>query len=275
MSKEKNWTGERLETFISGETMTEHLHRYAIAIDLVKGKNVLDIACGEGYGANLLAQHAAHVTGADIDSTTIANAKSKYCRENLSFLTCSVENIPFPDTHFDAVVSFETIEHTTNHEKMLQEIKRVLKPDGVLIISTPDKKNYSEGRNFVNNFHVKELAKNEFAELLKPLFLNILFFEQRFVTGSFIKPEKSEGFIMYEGDYDKINYRPGLAGMYMIALACDMPLQLPAMSFFDSKVSFEAALREQENWIKKTKSYRLGHAILWPFKWVKSFFKKK
>lgn len=71
MSKIKDWTGERLETFVFNETTIEHLHRYAIAMEFCSGKTVLDIACGEGYGSNLLSAKATHVTGMDADAITI------------------------------------------------------------------------------------------------------------------------------------------------------------------------------------------------------------
>lgn len=70
MNKKKNWTGERLETFVLNDSTIEHLHRYAIAKELAQGKHVLDIACGEGYGSNLLASSARFVDGVDIDQST-------------------------------------------------------------------------------------------------------------------------------------------------------------------------------------------------------------
>ena len=78
MARKQSWTGERLETTITSEVMLEHLHRYAFAIEISKNKKVLDIACGEGYGSNLMSKSAAEVTGIDIDETTINNASKKY-----------------------------------------------------------------------------------------------------------------------------------------------------------------------------------------------------
>ena len=109
--KKKSWTGERLETFVLNDSTIEHLHRYAIAKELVQGKRVLDIACGEGYGSNLLAASADFVNGVDIDQVVIAHAAEKYKKENLSFSQGSVEKIPFDANTFDMVVSFETLEH--------------------------------------------------------------------------------------------------------------------------------------------------------------------
>ncbi|MBL7749096.1 MAG: class I SAM-dependent methyltransferase, partial [Chitinophagaceae bacterium] len=165
MSNNANWTGERLETFVFNESTIEHLHRYAIACGLAAGKTVLDIACGEGYGSYLLAAKAASVTGMDIDNTTIKKATQKYPKENLRFTQATAEKIPAADAQFDMVVSFETLEHLEDHDTMIKEIKRVLKPGGLLVISTPDKKNYSDKRNYKNPFHLKELYRNEFEAL--------------------------------------------------------------------------------------------------------------
>jgi ubiquinone/menaquinone biosynthesis C-methylase UbiE len=275
MSRQKNWTGERLETFITGETMTEHLHRYAIAMDLVKEKTVLDIACGEGYGANLLAQYAAHVTGIDIDIRTVTKAKSKYVKKNLSFLAGCVENIPSPDSHFDIVVSFETIEHTYDHEKMLQEIKRVLKPDGLLIISTPDKTNYSDITNYKNPFHKKELYENQFVELLKKYFSFTSFYVQSSFLGSFIG-RKNDAMIekIYTGDYTAISKDMLPPVLYHIAFASEKKISQAATSFFQNPQILNNLLEEQKSAVKKTITYRTGNMILFPFKFIRSLFRK-
>src|SRR5690349_4921310 len=118
----KEWTGERLETNIHSQVTAEHLHRYALAMEYVQDKTVLDIACGEGYGSNLLAQKAKSVVGVDIDKFIVSEAKNKYRKSNLSFLEGSA---PLDDQSIDVVVSFETLEHTSNHEQFLSEIKRV------------------------------------------------------------------------------------------------------------------------------------------------------
>jgi 2-polyprenyl-3-methyl-5-hydroxy-6-metoxy-1,4-benzoquinol methylase len=94
----QKWTGERLETFVINEAMIEHLHRYAIARDYVKDKIVLDIACGEGYGSNLLAENATAVTGIDIDGHDQPCFK-KYIKDNLSFAEGKIEDIPAANNH--------------------------------------------------------------------------------------------------------------------------------------------------------------------------------
>ena len=135
-TKHLKWTGERLTTQATNSTVSHHLHRYALAIELSTDKNVLDIACGEGYGSNFLAKNANSVIGIDIDSATINHAKNKYIKQNLTFIKGSAHKIPVIDNTIDLAVSFETIEHHDKHVEMLLELKRVLKPDGIVHLKT-------------------------------------------------------------------------------------------------------------------------------------------
>lgn len=168
MKEENNleFTGERFTPECVREIWYEHYHRYAFTKSLVMDHIVLDAACGEGYGSFLLSQYAKAVTGLDIDRNTIKHASHRYQRKNLGFVEGSCSQLPFENNQFDTVVSFETLEHLEQQEEMLSEFKRVLKDDGMLIISTPDKKHYSDATGFENEFHVKELYKDEFKELL-------------------------------------------------------------------------------------------------------------
>jgi len=164
--KPLEFTGERFTPECVREIWYEHYHRYAFAKNLVKGKKVLDAACGEGYGSHLLSKYASKVTGLDIDKQSIEHANNKYKTSNLSFVEGSCSQLPFADGNFDVVVSFETLEHLEQQAEMLEEFKRVLTKDGILIISTPDKQHYSDATGFVNEYHVKELYKQEFKDLL-------------------------------------------------------------------------------------------------------------
>ncbi|WP_242918218.1 glycosyltransferase [Pontibacter liquoris] len=171
------FTGERflpIEGLIEDEIGIEHLHRYYSSLDLVNNKVVLDLACGEGYGSALLATVAKEVCGVDIDQSCIDHAKQKYGSKNsnLTFLQGNVTQVPLTTNSVDVVVSFETIEHLdgpTQHA-FLKEIRRVLKHDGKLLISTPDKNNYSLRYSYVNEFHIKEFTKKEFFSFLNHYF---------------------------------------------------------------------------------------------------------
>lgn len=175
------FTGER---FIVGQAVgdivVEHVQRYQAAARLVQGKTVLDAACGEGYGSFILAESAAWVTGIDISEQAVAYAAQKYQRGNLQYQRASIAALPVADHSVDVVVSFETIEHVNAElqRAFLQEIKRVLKPDGLLFMSSPDKHVYSELRNFNNVYHVHEMYTDEFKKLLGGYFSHAAFFRQ-------------------------------------------------------------------------------------------------
>ena len=163
------WTGERYVPEIGGPIELEHLHRYMLAASLVRGKRVLDIASGEGYGSDLLALSARSVFGVDISEEAVAHAGSRYRRPNLEYRVGSAADIPIADASVDAVVSFETIEHHDQHEKMLAEIKRVLAPGGLLVMSSPNRHYYSVVPNYSNPYHVKELFTEELDRLAQEL----------------------------------------------------------------------------------------------------------
>jgi SAM-dependent methyltransferase len=190
--------GERfLPGTMTGETALEHEHRYLFARQLVAGRVVLDIACGEGYGSALLARDAAEVIGVDIDAGVIEHARHKYAAVPVSgklrFEVGDCAAIPLVDACVDLVVSFETIEHHAQHDQMLAEIRRVLRPGGLLLISTPDRVEYSEIPGLSNPFHVKELDEPEFRALLSRHFGSVRCWRQRVVAGSWLLPEGEAG----------------------------------------------------------------------------------
>lgn len=266
----KDWTGERMETDIYGQVAVEHLHRYALAMEWSAGKLVLDVACGEGYGSALLARNAKEVVGIDIDPATIEKAKQTYKLPNLNFQRGDVTSLPLESESFDMVVSFETLEHTARHEEMMSEIKRVLRKDGLLVISTPDKKWYSDNRNYSNPFHEKELYREEFETLLKKYFTNVEICGQLFLSGSLIIPEKNvQEKKWYSGSFDDIKRSDVFPEYYLIALASNGILPVLPASLFSGEHIMEKALEMQEAAFRNSITYRTGHLILWPFKWIK------
>ena len=266
------WTGERLVTSVEDETATEHLHRYKIAMEYCKGKVVLDIACGEGYGSAFLASVALSVVGVDIDPLSVDFAKNKYQKSNLEFKVGSCSSIPIDSNSVDVLVSFETIEHHDQHEKMMIEIKRVLKPEGLLIISSPDKTFYTDKRNFNNAFHVKELTEKQFKELLDKFFLNSVMAYQRIVYGSLIVPiiKNGSGLQLYKGDYSTMcNFQ--MEPLYNLAFASDVELPIVFPSFFDG----QQVLVDRINQINNSLSFRLGYFLLMPVRLIVKFFSRK
>ena len=155
-------TGERFVPYLTGVIRLEHMHRYHLACHIAQGRDVLDIACGEGYGSAMLARTARSVTGVDIAQDAIEHAERAYARDGLEFRLGSATEIPLEDGSVNLIVSFETIEHLTEHDRMMAELRRVLRPEGLLLISSPNKSVYSDRDSYENPFHARELYTEEF-----------------------------------------------------------------------------------------------------------------
>ena len=229
------FTGERYVPEISGNIQIEHMHRYVYSLALAKGKRVLDIASGEGYGSALLASQAALVVGVDIAEDAVSHARKKYQLPNLEFRLGSCSKIPLADASVDLVVSFETIEHHDEHEQMLAEIKRVLKPAGLVIISSPDKAIYTDKPDYHNPFHVKELYRDEFESLFRAHFKNVIALGQKVMFGSGIIPSCEGAQSAFTSvDLSGTGCRPGLIeSTYNLIIASDADLPDTAASFLD------------------------------------------
>jgi SAM-dependent methyltransferase len=139
----------------------EHAARYVFALPFVDGQRVLDIACGTGFGIGLLRSRASFVVGVDIDPQAAREAKGE-CGENGAVLLGNGIGLPFESDTFDVVTSFETIEHLRERVAFLEELRRVLRPNGKLLLSTPNA-NYSQPVDGVpaNPFHIHEYEPEE------------------------------------------------------------------------------------------------------------------
>lgn len=189
MSEELKATGERLMPGQQdGElVVAEHFARYRWASAFVPGKDVLDAASGEGYGTDTLAAAgAASVIGVDIAEEAVAHAKKRYGHD---YRQGDVTALPLDDASRDVVVSFETIEHVEDPAAAIKEFKRVLRPGGVLVISTPNAEKYT----VENEFHVKELTRDEFADALGASFANVRMHLQHNLLSSVVADEDSRG----------------------------------------------------------------------------------
>jgi len=165
----------------------EHLHRYEEALKLIQGSNlfILDIACGSGFGSNFLASKGHTVIGGDISEETISECKKKYQKINLNFETLNGVDLPFENEKFDVVTSFETIEHTTQYLEMLSEFRRVVKKDGLIIISTPNFIINSPNGVLINKYHTQEWIYEELSELLNSVFSEVKISGQEYVRYKF------------------------------------------------------------------------------------------
>ncbi|MCA9367050.1 class I SAM-dependent methyltransferase [Candidatus Kaiserbacteria bacterium] len=172
-------TGERLTLGKSSQrNQDDHVARYDFASEFVSNDSVvLDVACGTGYGCAYLSDKGAKdIVGIDIDPESIEYAKEHHSRLNISYLVGSASDIKYPSNHFDCIVSFETIEHLETEDRgaYLRELKRVLKPGGVIIISTPNKKITSPwSKKPLNKFHILEFTQMQLESELKNANINI------------------------------------------------------------------------------------------------------
>lgn len=275
----KKTTGERLEFYNFSDVTVEHLHRYAIANDFVKNKIVLDIASGEGYGSYILSKNALGVIGVDIDKETVLDAQKKYLNDNLTFKIGSADNIPVDSESIDIVVSFETIEHHDKHEEMLLEIKRILKPDGILIMSSPDKKYYSDLTGQKNPFHVKELYFDEFRNLVNSHFCFANFsFQSSFNLSSFIgKIDTFYNHKIYSGDENNVKSN-SIPPVYNIVIASDKKYYNIENSFFNGNEISNRVIKNLEvnllRTVKKSTTFRVGSLVVYPFFIIKKTFKR-
>ena len=225
------FTGERFVPGTPGSIAYEHGHRYAFVRRFVGGKRVLDAACGEGYGAAQIAQLARDVCGIDISEEAIAHARERYSDiGNLRFERASVTSLPLDDASVDVIASFETIEHVSADDqvRMLAEFARVLTPDGVLILSSPNRRRYSDARDYHNPFHLHELYRDELEQLLEAHFPARLFYNQSPLFASSMWNEgNAREYEAWTGDGAVVRPAAIGDGLYYVVVAARLAAALP------------------------------------------------
>ncbi|MEE8495931.1 MAG: class I SAM-dependent methyltransferase, partial [Xanthomonadales bacterium] len=212
------------------EIWYEHLHRYVLAGELATGKRVLDAACGEGYGSAHLARTAKTVIGIDVSPAAITHASERYRADNLEFQLADACNLPFKDDEFECIVSFETLEHLEDQSGLLKEFRRVLEPGGFALISSPDKASYSDRHQHENEFHVRELYRDELEALLGEQFPARILLRQKLVFHSAIWSEEANhqvAFHQSENGRISATKSPGHEAMYYIAICAANDACLP------------------------------------------------
>ncbi len=223
------FTGERvIPGLVDPNLLNEHLARYRFAARYAQGNAVLDAGCGSGYGTRELV-HAASVTAMDIAHDALLHAAASYGRAGLRFTQGSLEALPFAEASFDLVLAFEVIEHLTNWAGMLREARRVLKPGGVLLVSTPNKSYYAESRGTSgpNPFHTHEFDYEEFREALTVVFPHVhLWTQNRTEALVFAPVEASAGTLDAPGDG-----AAGDAHFYLAACSAEPIVQTGAFAW--------------------------------------------
>lgn len=277
-------TGERFIPSVMNDPMLayEHWHRYFLASKYVKDKVVLDIACGAGYGSDLLSNLAEKVIGIDLSEESIEFAKKHYTNENIQFKQGSISNIPLTDKSVDVIVSYETIEHVDEDLQhiAMKEYGRVLKDDGILIISTPSKnaKNY----NAENPYHLKEYYTDEFVDFLQKYFKKISYAGQEIKFASTIVSNDNEDYEIKYTNYSKI-YKPispdKSSLTYLIAICSNLEtLNIPNSIMVDSGGEmmnfYTSQIKSLQKKLANIEEKILKNPFIW-FSYVKkSIFKK-
>ncbi|HWE51625.1 MAG TPA: methyltransferase domain-containing protein [Bryobacteraceae bacterium] len=187
------FTGERvIPGVVDPELFDEHRARYRFAAWFAQrfaqrfgaGAAILDAGCGSGYGASEF-KDAGSVTAFDISAEAVQHARDNFAGPHVWHLQAGCESLPFADGSFDLVVAFEVIEHLERWQDMLREARRVLKPAGVLLVSTPNRAYYAESRAAAgpNPFHVREFDHAEFSAALDAVFPHVSLWTQNHVEG--------------------------------------------------------------------------------------------
>jgi SAM-dependent methyltransferase len=148
-----------------------HLSDYMRARQLVSNRDVLDLGCNNGYGTNILGGRCKRIVGVDVSSTAIAAATSKYQSDNVSFRQIDGRVLPFSDDSFDVITSFQVIEHLSDYQAYFSEIRRVLRPAGTLLLTTPNACiRVLPGARPWNRFHIREFRPDELLQLVRSQF---------------------------------------------------------------------------------------------------------
>lgn len=179
------FTGERvIPGLVEPDLLNEHLSRYRLAARCAEGGSVLDAGCGSGYGAAEFGR-ASRVVGVDVSAEAIDYASRHFSRPGVHFLRAGCEALPFADGSFDLVTAFEVIEHLEHQEEMLAEARRVLRPAGILLVSTPNSAYYTEsrGESGRNPYHVHEFDYAEFRAALRSAFAYVDLWTQNHAEG--------------------------------------------------------------------------------------------
>jgi SAM-dependent methyltransferase len=224
----------------------EHQARYRWAAQAAAGGDVLDAACGVGYGTAILAHHGGGRTvGVDVAQEAIADAVAR-AGEVAEFVVGDLHELPFDDGSFDLVVCFEAIEHVSDRDRALDELRRLLRGGGLLMISSPNRRAFPSG----NPHHVHEYEPEELEEALRARFEQVRLYRQQTHLTSLIADDP--GFTASRPDAAvDVEVRKVVGGepgyeLYTLAIAGDRDLpELPGTALltdtFDIKAWSERA----------------------------------
>ena len=245
------FTGERvIPGLVEVDLLNEHLARYLFAKHFIaclpRPAHVLDAGCGSGYGSAELAKTGASVTGADVSGEAVAYAREHFGAQGIRFVEAPCESLPFEPESFDLVTAFEVIEHLERWRDLLAEANRVLKPGGVLLVSTPNRDYYTESRGEAgpNPFHVHEFDYPEFGEALNAVFPHVRIWTQNHAGAIVFAPPTPEGASL------EASGAPDPAGAHFYLAACSRS-PIAVNEIFTWTPSSANVLREREKHIAR------------------------
>jgi SAM-dependent methyltransferase len=262
------FTGERVVPgLVDPNLLNEHVARYRFAACFAAGADVLDAGCGAGYGSAELGE-AASVVGIDLSADAVMHAKGIFGGPRVRFLRAACETLPFADGSFDLVLAFEVIEHLVGWREMIEEARRVLRPKGLLLVSTPNKAYYAETRaaDGPNPVHVHECESGEFRAALAAVFRHVRLWSQNHSEAiAFVPETPSRGALDAPGDSS-----PGNAHFFLAACSQSPIAETRAFAWLPKAGNL---LREREHhvalldWEVKQKTQWLkeaeeSHAVL-------------
>ena len=231
--QELPFTGERFTPECVREIWYEHMHRYALVRQIAAGKRVLDVACGEGYGSAMVAAVARSVLGVDVSADVIRHARSRYgLRPNVEFREGDATALDLGEQRFDLVLSFETLEHVEAQDGLVSGLAKAMADGGCALISSPDKATYSDATGYRNEFHVHELYRDEFVELLSRHFRHVRLYGQRlrFHSAIWALDAQRASALMQTAHADgRVEQDQPHAPIYFIAACAQREADLPAL----------------------------------------------
>lgn len=264
------FTGERVvPELVDPDLLNEHVSRYAfanrIAAALASRPAVLDAGCGVGYGTTAL-DAARSVTGIDISADAVGPARERYSRPGVRFVQGSCEILPFVDRSFDMVTAFEVVEHLDGWRQMLAEARRVLKPSGLLLISTPNRDFYAEsrGESGPNPFHRHEFTGEEFRTALREVFPHVALWTQNHADSVVFASESSggEGAAQRQGavDFKTAHFYFGICGLSPLPDPGDFVFAPSSTNVLRERLEhiakLDGELTKKDEWLRETMESR-------------------
>jgi SAM-dependent methyltransferase len=250
------FTGERV---VPGEVnidlWAEHFARYAFAARYADGKRVLDLGCGTGYGAAELSNRAGYVVGVDQSPEALCYARSQYSPPNVRWVQASAVALPLADASFDLITAFEVIEHLDNWPALLSEARRVLAPNGLFLVSTPNQRYYAESRAETgpNPFHAHEFRYEAFCTGIRNTFPRAtVLLQNRMEAFAFHAPD-----LVFRASDTRLDATRGTPDDAHFFLAVCPATELPKLSNYFYVPRAANVLREREQHVKLLEDERV------------------